>query len=464
MIVDKETLNALYKTLLKGGLNNAAVFGMHSKSDFINVSSNGKVFYTIEALLKSISKLSHFTPNYFKVKDNQTTQNALYGFTERNLQQVNAYIVDIDNLDYSLQDILLACLDFSIGPPTMVIRTPNGHQVYFVLDTPMGISSKRNYHSLNVAKRVSLNLKLSLESVEADRYCNDFGFFRAPTANNIVWVQLDNLYTVEDMINFSMRMDDDHERVLYTPGITSAKTKYLESATFQQILTLTNIKGHTGKIGRNNTIFTIALACYSDGLSQYEATKLLTNYNHKLKYPLKHTEIAASIRSAYSGRYNGPNQIYINQIIGEHNIVIPSYNKWYKFKKVRSERKYSHMSEWETDIINYLESLEYSDSPYIHLTQKELCDIIGCQQSSLNAILKKTKNIVRIVVGKGRAAVTKWSTNSLIIQYILNKKAQIQKEKQKYNEYLNNITPLYEVDYTLEGKDSNQSYQHNNTS
>ncbi|MBQ0138916.1 MAG: primase C-terminal domain-containing protein [Kurthia sp.] len=464
MKVDKENISTLYKTLLKGGLNKAAVFGVHSKTDFIDVSTNGKVFNTIEMLLKSVSKLSHFTPNTYKEKENKTVHKGLYGFTERNLQQINTFVVDIDNLDYSLQDILLACLDYSIGAPTMVIRTPNGHQVYFILNTPMFMSAKKNYHSLHVAKRISTNLKVSLESVEADRYCNDFGFFRVPTINNIVWLQLDQLYTVEDMINFSMRMDDNHERELYAPGINPAKTKYLETAAFQHILTLTNIKGHSGKVGRNNTIFTIALACYSDGLSQFEATKLLYQFNQRLKYPIKNTEIAASIRSAYSGRYNGPNKIYVDQIIGEHSTYINSFNRWYKFKKERSDRKYSHLEEWETDIIQFLETIDISNSPYIQLTQKELCDIIGCQQSSLNAILKKTTKIIKVVIGKGRSAITKWSTNSLIMQHLLLKRRQSDCIQKEPNITIGNITFQSRVKWEVETNPLGDSYRLNNTS
>ncbi|MFL0584389.1 primase C-terminal domain-containing protein [Solibacillus silvestris] len=438
MMLTSDKVDLLYSTLLKDNFNDAIIFGVENKSDFFDISSKGKIFNSKEMLFKAISKLSHFTPNTYKLKYGETSKKGLYGFTEQNLKHINTFVIDIDNLNYSLQDILLACIDNSIGAPTMVVRTPNGHQVHFVLNKPFKISSTRNFHSLNVAKRISLNLKDSLKSVEADRYCNDFGFFRVPKENNIVWLQLNETYSPEAMINWSEKMDDNLERCLYTNQQKQRYTNYLESSTFQKILSLTSIKGHTGKLGRNNTIFTIGLACYADGLSIVEATQLIYKFNNRLKFPLKLTEIQASIRSAYSGRYNGPNKLYIDQILEEHQID-QSYSKWYKFKKNRSERKYSHIHEWENDLVTYLESIQMSDSPYIKLTQKQICEHIGCQQSTLNSLLKKSNKIIKVTIGKGRAAITKWSTINLIINFLALKHQEINETKKRYITYLRNI-------------------------
>lgn len=440
-------LNSLFTTLLKNNLNNAVIFGVEKKSDFLNVSSKGKIFHSLEMLLNSISKLSHFTPNTYKLSYSKTPENSLYGFTEQNLKEINTFVVDIDTLKYSLQDILLACIDNSIGAPTMVIRTPNGYQVYFVLSKPMKISSNKNFHSLNVAKRISLNLKESLESVEADRYCNDFGFFRVPKESNIVWLQLGDIYSPEAMISWSEKMDDNMGRSLYTNNIKQMNTKFLESSAFQKILSLTCIQGHKGKLGRNNTIFTIALACYADGLPIADATKLIYKFNNGLKSPLKLTEIQASIRSAYSGRYNGPDKIYIEQILEGYQIDQP-YTNWYKFKKVRSERKYSHIHEWESDLITYLESIPLNNSPYITLTQKQICKQLGCQQSTLNVLLKKSNKVIKIVVGKGRAAITKWSTINVIINYLTLKHEEINESKNQYTNYLRNTIHTKYPDYS----------------
>ncbi|MGE7983768.1 primase C-terminal domain-containing protein [Solibacillus sp. NPDC093137] len=429
-------IESFYTTLLKNN-HNAIIFGVEKKSDFSNISSTGKVFQSNEILLKSLCKLSHFTPNTYNLLSRKSPEKCLYGFTEQNLKQINTFVVDIDTLKYSLQDILLACIDNSIGAPTMVIRTPNGYQVYFVLSKPMKISSNGNFLSLNIAKRIALNLKESLVSVEADRYCNDFGFFRVPKESNIVWLQLGDIYSPEAMITWSEKMDDDKGRSLFTTYIKQMNMNYLESSAFQKILSLTCIQGHKGKLGRNNTIFTIALACYADGLPTTDATKLISKFNNGLKSPLKLTEIQASIRSAYSGRYNGPDKIYIDQILEGYQIDQP-YTNWYKFKKVRSERKYSHIHEWESDLITYLESIPLNNTPYITLTQKQICKQIGCQQSTLNALLKKSNKIIKVVTGKGRAAVTKWSTINIIIKYFALKHKEITETKSRYKKYLRN--------------------------
>ncbi|MDV6377047.1 hypothetical protein ORD22_02055 [Sporosarcina sp. GW1-11] len=55
----------------------------------------------------------------------------------------------------------------------------------------------RVFHGLKVAKRSSDNLKQSTQAVEAEAFCDDFGFFHLPNATNIVYVGLDNVYAVE---------------------------------------------------------------------------------------------------------------------------------------------------------------------------------------------------------------------------------------------------------------------------
>lgn len=442
MVVALNKIESLYATLLKDSFNkHAIVFGVEDKRDFINISNKGKAFYSQDILFKSISKLSHFTPNTYKQPYGKMPENRLYGFTEQNLKHINTFVIDIDNLSYSLQDILLACIDHSIGAPTMVVRTPNGYQVHFILSKSFNISSTRNYHSLNVAKRISLNLKNSLASVEADRYCNDFGFFRVPTQDNIVWLQLNETYAPKEMIYWSEKMDDNKERSLYTARLnpSNRKTPYLETNTFKEILSLTTIKGHSGKIGRNNTIFTIALACYADGLSKTEAAKLISKFNNQLEFPIKMTEVQASIRSAYSGRYNGPDKQYINQILEGQQVSDVKTSTWYKFKKDRADRTYSHLHEWENDIVNYLESQELNDSPYIRLTQKQLCKEIGCQQSTLNTLLNKSTKIFKVVIGKGRAAITKWSTINILIKFLALQYKAINSNKLQYKKYVQNI-------------------------
>ncbi|WP_010306003.1 hypothetical protein [Kurthia senegalensis] len=45
-------------------------------------------------------------------------------------------------------------------------------------------------------------------------YCNDFGFFRMPNAHNVVWYS-EARYTVKELINWSMRQDDEESRTLF---------------------------------------------------------------------------------------------------------------------------------------------------------------------------------------------------------------------------------------------------------
>ncbi|RUS49604.1 hypothetical protein QI30_19915 [Kurthia sp. 3B1D] len=92
---------------------------------------------------------------------------------------------------------------------------------------------------------------------------------------------------------------------------------------------------------------------------------------------------------------------------------------WYKFKKEREDRTRSHYDEWEEDIIRYITAEKASSEPFIWRTQKELCEAVGMAQSTLNEVLKRSKQLVKTVTGKGRGAKTGWTTVKLFIQYAM---------------------------------------------
>ena len=141
--------------------------------------------------------LTHFTPNiYRKFGYADEKRRMIKGFEEKNLLQINTFVVDIDSKRHSVEDILLTCIDNSIGSPTLIVESARGYQVYFVLSKPLFISNKNDFRGLTVAKRISDNLKRSLKTVDADPFCNDFGFFRIPKTDNIAWMQLDQTYNI----------------------------------------------------------------------------------------------------------------------------------------------------------------------------------------------------------------------------------------------------------------------------
>lgn len=423
----------------KGGL-----FAVRSKENFTPNGVKGFIITSKEALLQVADTLTHWTPNiyrHYQYTDKKRTK--IRGFEEENLQQINTFVVDIDTKKYSVNDIVLSCLDDSIGVPTLIVESTRGYQVYFVLEKPIFISNSNNYRSLKVAKRISNNIKNSLKNVQADQFCNDFGFFRIPKSSNIVFYQPEQTYSVHTLIDWSMRKDDDANRPLFVVPKKNSNIALSQTEWFYALLNTSKVRGKKGELGRNNIMFTLALAYYQEGKSKEDAYNLMDVYNSNLENPLKNNEIKTLVNSAYSGKYKGPKAEYIRELLDLHvpgsssiSVCLGS-NGWYKHKKKREDRQRSHYKEWEEDIIDYLTVQKQENEPFIWRTQKQLCEEINIPQSTLNVIIKQSKKIIRTVQGKGRGATTKWTTVDIFMQYIIEINQQNKKEyKEKITQFL----------------------------
>jgi len=117
-------------------------------------------------------------------------------------------------------------------------------------------------------------------------------------------------------------------------------------------------------------------------------------------------------------------------------VKLGSFKGWYKHKKARSERVRSHLFEWETDLINYITATKGQSELFIWHSQKELCEILGIAQSTLNKLLKESTKIIKTIKGSGRNAKTGWTTVALFIQYGQNLAMEIQEKKGQYREQL----------------------------
>lgn len=405
-----------------------AVFAVRSKDHFTAQGVKGHIITSKETLLEQAHTLTHFTPNIYRTF-HYTDESRRYisGFEERNLLQINTFVVDIDTKKYSPQQITLACLDHCIGVPTLIIESDRGYQLFFALDTPMFVSNKDNYKCLTVAKRIAANLKQSLHCVEADPFCNDFGFFRMPTEQNIVFKQLQVRYSFNELIEWSIRFNDNHEQSLFVlPTLPKSPLKLTQTEWFYALVQGINIKGKKGQLGRNNTLFTLALACYADGWDFDRTFDFLDEQNTRLTYPLPMREVHTLLTSAYSGKYTGPSKQYVEILLEQYtNVQIKVQTKpvtWYKFKKSRDQRVKSHYTEWEDDLISYITTNTTVLQPFIWHTQKELCEKLQMPKSSLNDVLKHSNKLIKIVSGKGRGAKTGWTTVDMLRRHFIEQK------------------------------------------
>lgn len=420
-----------------------AIFAVRDKSHFLENKVKGFILTSREALHDNRSSISHWTPNVFRsFTYTDSTKQYIQGFSEENLLQVNTFVVDIDTKKHSREDILLAC-DESVGLPTLILESARGYQVYFVLDKPIYISNARNFCSLTVAKTISRNIKRSLASVDADYFCNDFGFFRLPTANNIIYYQPDCLYSVSKLISWSQRQSDDrNENPFFVVSSRSTTIdSVMQSDWLNALISATHIKGQKGRIGRNNTMFTLALLCLQDGWDIARTEDFLDTFNTSLVMPLKHSEVRNIVKSAFSGKYKGAAVEYIRMLLDEY---VPNHtfevkigkSTWHKFKKAREDRQRSHYDELEQDLIDYLTAHSDVSEPFLWRTQNEICEALEMASSSLNILIKKSDKLLRTVIGLGRTKKTGWTTVALFKKHVLY---SIQQAKIAYRVYLNEL-------------------------
>jgi len=419
----------------ESGTGKGAIFVVRSKADFTDAGVKGYIVTSKETLIEDANGLTHFTPNvYREFGYSDKKRKFVRGHEENNLLQINTFVVDIDTKKHSVQDILLACLDNSIGVPTLIVETDRGYQVYFVLVKPIFISNKRNYISLTVAKRISDNLKKSLAEVDADIYCNDFGFFRLPKKDNVVWFNASAVYTASELINFSQRQDDDLNRQLYVIPSKLTVGNVMQADWFHALVTATDVKGEKGQLGRNNLLFTLALVCFSEGKESMFAFDLIDQVNTNFRNPLKGTQLNTIVDSAYSGRYKGAKKEYIETLLNLYvtgNFEV-KMNKggWYKHAKARADRQRSHAHEWEQDIVDFIER-NTATNPFVTISQKELCLALKIPSSTLNKVLKSSTRILKRVEGSGRASKTLLTTVAAFIKHAIKNVREMKEEYAK---------------------------------
>ena len=239
-----------------------------------------------------------------------------------------------------------------------------------------------------------------------------------------------------------MRQDDNKDRPLFVLATKRLASSVLESDWFDALVHTVNINGEKGKLGRNNTLFTLALIGYSEGWDIERTENFLDEFNARLEAPLNASDLHTILQSAYSGKYHGPSKEYVEALLALHVKNGASYKVslghrcWYKFKKAREDRQRSHYDEWEDDIIEYITAQKQTTEPFIWLTQKEMCEAIGIPQSTLNVLLNSSTKLIKTVIGKGRASKTGWTTVQLFITYALD---LLRAQKDTYTTYVHQI-------------------------
>lgn len=408
-----------------------SIFIYRSKEDM--VFSKGIVLTSEEALKENRDTISHWTPNiycYGTYADNN--RKITKGHFEQNLKQINTFYIDFDTKDINECDIL--SISYELGfMPTAIIETKRGYQAYYILKSPVYVTKNTDYKAVEVAKKISTNIRnyFHRQNLPVDRMCNHFGIARFPTKENVVYFDKNNIYSFSDWLDWSIkeddRLDSNIKKELFI--ISGSKgIKQINEKWFSLLLNVdSKLKGRKSLPGRNNVIFTLALACYSSGLTETECKEKLQIFNNKLEEALKEKEYRKIIASAYSSKYAAANRDYILMLCRtwiDENLTskdLFTYQVWTKFKKKRTERKRSHYEEWEKDVLNYLHKKE---EVYIEIKKKDIVENLNIPKRSLDIVLNnlKIKNIIYYKATAGRLGGVKIALMRNLYSYVITLK------------------------------------------
>jgi len=419
-------ITLIHRMILKDGLRNfkfknskyqdasfeeqkGSIFGYRNKKNM--VSGRGLVLTSLEAIEENKTLFSHWTPNIYRYGTyTQIKPRVTQGHSENNLRQINTFYIDFDvktqKESINFSDILVSSLDLGFMP-TLILKTEKGYQAYFVLQDAAYVTSSTGFKVVNVAKMISQNIRehFKKDNLPVDMTCNHFGIARMPRLDNVEYFDKNNIYTFAEWLSWSMQQNDFE--YLKRPNLFvlsgTEGQKQIDEPWYHLLKNTSKIRGEKSLMGRNNVVFTLALANYASGIDQSACLEELTDYNDELAIPLKINELKKTIISAYSGKYEAASrefikilcQTWVNPNLTSKDLFIRQ--GWYKFKKSRDQRQRSHFSEWKEDVLSYINQRASKDNPYLKIQKKDITSNVGVPERSLDYVLKQLQTEGKIL-------------------------------------------------------------------
>lgn len=435
--------------------NKGAIFAYRSKESMI--AGRGVVLTSEEAIHENQDTFTHWTPNVYRY-GTYTDANRSYtkGHSEKNLRQINTFFIDFDVVSaaesMTSNDILLAAIDCGFMP-TLILKSDKGYQAYFVLESPVYVTAKSEFKAIKAAKIISQNLREAFaKSLPVDLSCNHFGIARIPTSSNIEFFEPEYCYPFKQWQDWSYKQSDEKPSKPNLTLLVGTKGKrQIDEPWFDLLLHETKFEGKKGLIGRNNVLFTLALAYFSSGSSQETCEYNLLQFNERLNASLEEKELFKIIKSAYSEKYQAASREYIlplcqkwvSEDLTSKDLFVRQ--GWYKFKKKRSERQRVHLSEWKEDLLAYLREKSDKTALYLTTTKKAIREALGIPESTLDKLLKVLKAnqeiFLKIKLGRNGGIQIAHVKDLLV--------ALIERKKEARGSYIQTLTDLFGLPHTL---------------
>ncbi|EFB48346.1 repS protein, partial [Staphylococcus aureus subsp. aureus D139] len=384
----------------------------------------GLIIASEEALVQYGYKFSHWTPNPYnylsKEKSNIADVNTykVLNRTKDNVKQINTFVLDVDeDIEYNelVQSLASAHINEGAEMPNLYVKTPRGWHLYFVLDVPFyakGIEKK----AIKVAEKVHSSLAYAISKyLPVDNQCVSTGYFRLPTKNNVKLFT--NQYCSKSyMVRWSKKYSEKNNlnRNLLYKSIANGHELTPEWVSY--LLKEADVTSFGYGVGRNNTMFSVALYFYSKNVDIKEAESNIYALNQRLNKPLSHKDIEKVIKSAYSGRYGGAMRERVENLLeafSDDRIAYSnsgvSINGFWKHKKERKDRVRSHFDERKDDLERYLNEHTNKQKVFVKGSMSAIAKKLGMARSSLYAIFEKHINkgtIIKYTIKNGRYSET----------------------------------------------------------
>lgn len=424
------------------------VFVTPSKNDL--AEGKGYIVTSYETLYEKRMSLSHWTPNTFRGGTYYNFhKRVIKGHTRDNLKQINVLGFDIDTKNIDLYALYLGCEELGLPRPNVLLETPRGFQFFYVLDTPFYIHKNQDFKALRVAERLFDNIRKAISTyVLIDTNCTPFGFYRIPREDNVLDFYNEPANTKELLawsVNYEKQGKRSFLHVVYKEDTSSIDM--VHSDWYRALICSKNIDSGHHSSSRNNALMTLALANYASGRALEEAYDELDQFNSNLANPLSKSEFERTLKSAYSGKYNGVKRTYVEGLLElwtDGRSKFEGREGWYKFKKPREERARSHYDEREEDILVFLEAQTSPEMPFLEGSLATLAERFGMAVSTLKEVLKRSKKIIKRTMGRGRAAVTKLANRSMLFKnLLLLRKSKIKQAQLSFAELLPAVNGLF---------------------
>ncbi|MCG0724143.1 primase C-terminal domain-containing protein (plasmid) [Lactiplantibacillus plantarum] len=413
----------------------------------------GTIYTSKEAVYDNYATSTHWTPNVFNyLTYTDAAKHYVKGAKEQNLSQINTLVVDVDYHDAEERQAKFAevwdtaMLDVQFMP-TLILATQKGYHIYYVFDEPVFVRRHTNgkLPAVRAAKAIAKSLKdfYAQKLPAVDVTCNSFGVFRVPRPDNIEYFEPKMTVDFQALMTWSINFANDQHQIkpqnTQRSFMARQTSRQIDQPWFQALINQTDIDQNVG-YGRHNTIFTLALACYSSNVSQAQCFDILDEFNSNLNHPLATQHVQKVINDAYSGQFHAASREYVNALLetwvpdADRRVYLQrSQTTWYKYAKPRTERVNSHVNEWQADLMAYFNQRTSQDNNWFTRTSlrhisKELNICLGSLTKALKELIDQ--GLVYREKGHGRQA-TMFATRSSLLQH-----AMALKQAQRLNYWL----------------------------